>query len=350
MAKPLRSADALIAAGLVAAERRQEIAAVASRYAVAVTDGVANLIDRRDPADPVGRQYLPSREELQITSEERDDPIGDQRFSPVKGIVHRYPDRVLLMPHHACAVYCRFCFRREVVGPGSGALSPAELTAAIDYVRDNPGIWEVILSGGDPLLLAPRQLRSLLQTLDRIPHLGVVRIHTRLPMVDPARMTPALVAALATRKALWLAVHANHAREFGPEQKAALARLARAGIPLLGQSVLLRGVNDDAAALEALFRTMVANRVKPYYLHHPDLARGTGHFRLGIEEGQMLVDQLRGHVSGLCQPTYMLDLPGGYGKVPLTPGHAVPDPAGGAWRIRDAAGMTHRYPPPAEAD
>jgi lysine 2,3-aminomutase len=350
MAATLRDADALIRAGLVPPERRAEIAAVARRYAVAVTPDVAGLIDPADAADPVARQYLPQAAELEVRPEELADPIGDRAFSPVKGIVHRYPDRVLLMPHHACAVYCRFCFRREMVGPGGAALSPGELQAALDYIRTRPAIWEAILTGGDPLLLSPRRLGTLLRALDAIPHLAVIRVHSRIPLADPRRITPALLAALSTQKALWFVIHANHAREFGRGQQSALARLARSGIPLLGQSVLLRGVNDSPTALEALFRAMVVNRVKPYYLHHPDLARGTAHFRLGLEEGLELVGQLRGRVSGLCQPTYMLDLPGGHGKVPLTPCHAERQEPGGNWLIRDPAGRRHRYPPPGTPD
>ena len=342
----IRTGGDLIAAGLAAADRAAEIDAVAARYAVAVTPDIAALIDRDDPRDPVARQYLPTADELRVTPEERADPIGDERWSPLKGIVHRYPDRVLLAPLHACAVYCRFCFRREAVGPGQGALDAKELAAALDYIRANPAIWEVILTGGDPLLLSPRRLRDIVAALDAIPHVAVIRIHSRVPMAAPGRVSAKLIAALTSDKALWLAVHANHANEFGPAQRAALARLARAGIPLLGQTVLLRGVNDEAAALERLFRTMVANRIKPYYLHHPDLARGTAGFRLDLAEGIALTQRLRGRVSGLCQPTYVLDIPGGFGKVPLTPGHATPDPeAKGQWRVRDSAGRVHAYPP-----
>jgi lysine 2,3-aminomutase len=207
----------------------------------------------------------------------------------------------------------------------------------------------VILTGGDPLLLAPRRLRDLIAALAAIDHVAVIRIHSRVPMAEPGRITTALLDALATDKALWLAVHANHANEFGAPQRQALARLVRAGIPLLGQTVLLRGVNDDPAALETLFRAMVANRVKPYYLHHPDLARGTAHFRLDIAEGQDLAAGLRGRVSGLCQPTYVLDIPGGYGKVPLANGHATPGDDPGQWQVRDSMGRIHPYPPTADA-
>jgi lysine 2,3-aminomutase len=343
----IRTGGDLIAAGLAMPDREAEIDAVAARYAVAVTPDIAELIDRNDPRDPLARQYLPSGDELRVTPEELSDPIGDERWSPLKGIVHRYPDRVLLTPLHACAVYCRFCFRREAVGPGQDALNAKELAAALDYIRAHPAIWEVILTGGDPLLLSPRRLRDIVAALDAIPHVAVIRIHSRVPMAAPNRISAKLIAALASDKALWLAVHANHANEFGPGQRAALARLARAGIPLLGQTVLLRGVNDEGAALERLFRTMVANRIKPYYLHHPDLARGTAGFRVDLAEGIALTQSLRGRVSGLCQPTYVLDIPGGFGKVPLTPGHAAPDPRAGpgCWQVRDSAGHVHAYPP-----
>jgi lysine 2,3-aminomutase len=344
-ADPMRSSGTLIAAGLLSSDQRQHIDAVAARYAVRVTPDVASLIDRDAPDDPVARQYLPRGEELRDAPEELADPIGDQRWSPVKGVVHRYPDRVLLMPIRTCAVYCRFCFRRETVGPGETALNGAELAAALNYIRDRREIWEVILTGGDPLLLSPRRLRELIHALAAVDHVAVIRIHSRVPMAAPRRVTAQMIEALTCDKAIWLAIHANHANEFGPTQRAAIQKLARAGIPLVGQTVLLSGVNDDASALESLFRVMVANRIKPYYLHHPDLARGTGHFRLDIAQGLALCEQLRGAVSGLCQPTYVLDIPGGFGKVPLTPGHATPDEDKGGWRIRDFAGTTHAYPP-----
>ncbi len=261
--KRLRHPADFVAAGLVAPERAAELAAVAERFAVAVTPDMAALIDRGDPADPIARQFVPAMAELETAPEERPDPIGDRRFSPVKGIVHRYPDRVLLKPSHVCPVYCRFCFRREEVGPEGEAVTAAELAAALDYIRARPAIWEVILTGGDPFLLSPRRIREIVGALDAIPHLGVIRFHTRIPIVDPARVSRALVSALTARKAVYVVVHANHPRELTESARAACARLVRAGIPLLAQSVLLRGVNDDAATLEALFRGLVAMRVKP---------------------------------------------------------------------------------------
>jgi lysine 2,3-aminomutase len=261
----------------------------------------------------------------------------------VKGIVHRYPDRVLLKPLHVCPVYCRFCFRREKVGPGGEALSADELAAALAYIRSRPEIWEVILTGGDPLMLAPRRLAELMAALDAIPHVAIVRLHSRVPIVDPERVTGELVRALKPgRVAVWLAVHCNHARELAPSTRAALSRLADAGLPLMGQTVLLKGVNDTVETLEQLMRALVTARVKPYYLHHPDLVRGTGHFRVSIAEGQALMKALRGRLSGLAQPTYVLDVPGGHGKVPVGPSYLADDP--GALRVEDAFGGQHRYP------
>jgi lysine 2,3-aminomutase len=339
----LRAGD-LASAGLVARERLGELRRVADRFAVALTEDVAALIDRDDPHDPIAAQFVPSAAELTTAPEERTDPIGDGRWSPLPGIVHRYPDRVLLKPTHLCPVYCRFCFRRESVGKRPAMLDPGALERALDYIRQRPEIWEVIVTGGDPFVLAPRRLAAIVRALDRIPHLGTIRFHTRVPVVDPRRVDAALVAALAAEKAVYVVVHANHPRELTAPLRAAATRLARAGIPLLSQTVLLRGVNDDAAVLEALFRGLVAMRIKPYYLHHADLAPGTAHFRTGITAGQRLVGALRGRVSGLCQPTYVLDIPGGWGKVPLTPSAAGRNPSAAGWIVADPAGRRHFYP------
>jgi len=250
---------------------------------------------------------------------------------------------VLLKPLHVCPVYCRFCFRREKVGPGGEALSAAELETALAYIRDHREIWEVILTGGDPLMMAPRRMGELIAALDAIPHVAVIRIHSRVPIVDPERVSPELLAALKPRRAsLWLGIHCNHARELTAAARAALASLADAGIPLMGQTVLLRGVNDDLETLEQLMRALVTTRVKPYYLHHPDLVRGTGHFRVSIEDGQKLMKALRGRLSGLAQPTYVLDVPGGHGKVPIGPAYLGDDPD--SLMIEDAFGGRHHYP------
>jgi lysine 2,3-aminomutase len=343
-------AEDFVPTGLAEPDRLPEIRRVAEQFAVAVTDDVAKLIDPLDDRDPIAAQFVPREAELAWAAEERADPIGDERWSPVPGIVHRYPDRVLLKPTLLCPVYCRFCFRREVVGKQGAVLDQISLARAFDYIRQRPQIWEVIVTGGDPFLLAPRRVADIVRILDQVPHLGVVRFHTRVPVVDPQRVGRALVEALAAEKAVYVVIHANHPRELTTQLREAVVKLSRAGIPLLSQTVLLRGVNDDAAVLEALFRGLVAMRVKPYYLHHADLARGTAHFRTGIESGQRLVRSLRGRVSGLCQPTYVLDIPSGYGKVPIGPCAATPLGSSGKWIIEDGAGVQHTYPPdPSEA-
>jgi lysine 2,3-aminomutase len=345
----LRLPSELIDAGLAAPERRGELERVASRYAVAITPDIAHLIDRADPNDPIARQFVPDIAELITTPDERADPIGDSAHSPVEGIVHRYPDRVLLKLVHVCPVYCRFCFRREMVGPGRRrTLSAAALKAALDYVRAHPEIWEVILTGGDPLILSPRRLRDLMRALAAIEHVKIARVHTRVPVVAPARITSTLVGALkASGKATYVVLHANHPRELTERARTACARFIDAGIPMLSQSVLIRGVNDDAGTLSDLMRALVECRIKPYYLHHGDLAPGTGHLRTTIEEGQALMRALHGRTSGLCQPAYVLDIPGGHGKSPVGPNYLRRIEAGSSARfeIEDFNGCRHFYPP-----
>ena len=334
-------ADDLERAGLIAPDQLDEVRRVAQQFQVALTDEVAALIDPADPADPIAAQFMPAAAELEVADEERDDPIGDERWSPVPGIVHRYPDRVLLKPSLVCPVYCRFCFRREQIGAKGSVLGPVALGRAYDYIRARPKIWEVIVTGGDPFLLAPRRIAAMVETLSAIGHVQVMRFHTRVPVVDPRRVGPALVKALGAEKAVYVAIHANHPRELTDGVRAAVARLTGAGIPVLSQSVLLRGVNDDAVVLEELFRRLVAMRVRPYYLHHPDLARGTARFRGDIAHGQALMRELRGRASGLCQPTYVLDIPDGYGKSPIGPSYLSADGA----VVEDFNGRRHRYPP-----
>jgi len=302
-----------------AAPTDDALARVAARYAVAITPAMEALIDPTDPLDPIALQFRPDVRELITLLDEHPDPIGDRAHAPVAGIVHRYPDRCLLKLVHVCAVYCRYCFRREMVGPtGDGTLGPAELDAAIAYIAAHPEIWEVVLTGGDPFVLSPRRLLEVTQHLAAIPHLKVLRWHTRVPVVDPARVTPELVAAISSPHATtYVVLHANHPRELTTQARDAIALLADAGIPLLAQTVLLKDVNDDAGTLEALMRALVESRIRPYYLHHLDKAPGTSHFRCTIEHGRELVRQLRERASGICQPTYVLDIPGGHGKTPI---------------------------------
>src|SRR5712691_6431176 len=343
-AATLREPTELVAHGLASAADLPDLEKVAARYAVAVTPDIAALIDPGDPDDPIARQFIPSAEELVAQPGENADPIGDHAHSPVAGIVHRYPDRVLFKLVHVCAVYCRFCFRREMVGPGKAtALSPAAYQGALHYLRAHPEIWEVVLTGGDPLMLSPRRLTEIMADLAAIDHVKIIRIHTRVPVAAPELVTRERVRALHARgKATYVVLHANHPRELTAAARAACARIVDAGIPMLSQSVLLRGVNDDAATLGALMRALVESRVKPYYLHHGDLAPGTAHLRTSIDAGRDLMRALRGRYSGLCQPTYVLDIPGGAGKVPIGPNYLCNERED-ACEIEDHDGRRHDY-------
>jgi lysine 2,3-aminomutase len=364
----LRQAAELVAHGLAPAAALADLEQVAARYAVAVTPDIAALIDPNDPDDPIARQFIPSAEELVTQANEDADPIGDHSHSPVAGIVHRYPDRVLFKLVHVCAVYCRFCFRREMVGPGKAtSLSQDAYRSALDYIRGHAEIWEVILTGGDPLMLSPRRLAEIMADLAAIDHVKIIRLHTRVPVAEPARVSAEMIAALKVEGAVtWVALHANHARELSAQARAACAGLIDAGIPMVSQSVLLRGVNDNAATLEALMRAFVECRIKPYYLHHGDLAPGTAHLRTTLAQGQELMRSLRGRVSGLCQPEYVVDIPGGHGKAPVGPVYLspanAPPPANSLsqpnsfsqqrehhaetrYHIADYCGDVHLYPP-----
>ena len=354
LAATLRQPTELIERGLAPAADLADLERVAARYAIAVTPDIAGLIDTENPDDPIARQFIPSARELDDAPGENPDPIGDDAHSPVAGIVHRYPDRVLFKLVHVCAVYCRFCFRREMVGPGKETALPAAAYAdALGYIRAHPEIWEVILTGGDPLMLSARRLAEIMADLAAIDHVKIIRIHTRVPVAAPSRIDGAMVAGLRVEGATtWVAVHANHPRELTEAARAACARLVDAGVPLVSQSVLLRGVNDDAVTLEALMRAFVECRIKPYYLHHGDLAPGTAHLRTTIEDGQALMRRLRGRVSGLCQPDYVLDIPGGHGKAPVGPNYLSHTNSHERelcletrYRVVDYCGDVHLYPP-----
>jgi lysine 2,3-aminomutase len=316
--RTLRSPQELVRAGLVAEATLPALEEVAARYATAITPAMAALITPGDPADPIALQYVPDAAELTIAPHELEDPTADAPFTPVKGVVHRYPDRALLKPLLACPVYCRFCFRREKVGPDGGVLTETELESAFLWFERNTAIREVILTGGDPLMLSARRLGEILGRLAGMAHIETLRIHTRVPVADPARVTGALVAAMRQTKPVFIAVHANHAREFTPDAAVALARIAEAGVPLLGQTVLLRGVNDAAPALEALLRAMIRNRIKPYYLHSLDPAPGTARFQVPEDDGLALMAALRGRLPGHALPFFVRETPMGGGKKPVT--------------------------------
>jgi lysine 2,3-aminomutase len=341
-AKTLTTPQELVQAGLLAPENEVEARAISARYAIAISPTMADVI--KSGAEAVARQFLPDLRELQIKAVERADPIGDHAHSPLKGLVHRYPDRVLIKVLHSCPVYCRFCFRREMVGPqGDGLLDEAELDAIFAYIAARPQIHEVIFTGGDPLMLSARRIRALGLRAAKIEHLALLRWHSRVPVVAPERITPELARALIVPdKATYVSIHANHVQELTPAGIGAIKRLSDHGVMLLGQTVLLKGVNDTSEALADLFRAFIRLKIKPTYLHHPDLAPGTSHFRLSIAEGQEIYGALRGRISGHAIPAYVLDLPGGHGKVPIGPEHLQRGADG--VKLRDRHGNWHAYP------
>lgn len=343
-ARLVRAAE-LVRRGLADAADLPALADVEARLAVGVSPAMVARIER--PHDPIGLQFIPDVRELSIAEAERADPVGDHRHTVVPGLVHRYRDRALIKPTHLCAVYCRFCFRRDVVGdPANATLSPGDLAAVLAEIRARPEIWEVILTGGDPLVLAPSRLAPILDALRQIPHVRVIRVHTRVPLVAPERVTDALVDLLRRHAPVWLVLHANHPREFTPAGLAACAALVDAGVPMLSQSVLLKGVNDDLDVLERLLRTFVEQRIKPYYLHHADLVEGTSHLRVPLAAGRRLIRGLRDRVSGLCMPLYVLDIPGGFGKVPADAAWISGPDERGAWQVTDRRGAVHDYREP----
>ncbi len=281
-------------------------------------------IDWDNPRDPIRLQTIPQAEELLFDPRELTDPIGDHAHSPVPRITHRYPDRVLLYPTYQCAVYCRHCFRKESLSDANDQFSPELLQPALSYIAAHPEVQEVIVTGGDPLILSNQRLSYLRTQLEAIPHLRMIRFHTRVPVVTPQRIDQGLVDALKGRLMVCVVTHFNHPQEIVPACKVAAQTLREAGFVLLNQTVLLRGINDDAETLQTLCRELLYTLgIKPYYLHHCDLTRGLTHFRTTIEEGLDIMQKLRGYMSGPCVPQYVLDLPGGNGKIPLGPSYTV---------------------------
>lgn len=292
---------------------------VASVYPFRLSPAYADLI--RQSGDAVWRQCVPDRRELE-DGEQCPDPLGEGMLSPVPGLIHRYPDRAVLLVSNRCPVYCRFCMRKRHVGEGDAPPSRALLERAFRYIGETPAIRDVILSGGDPLMLEDDSLRHILRRLREIGHVAIIRIGTRMPVTLPERITPRLCALLKEFHPLYINTHFNHPAEITPHSAAACALLADAGIPLGNQTVLLRGVNDDAEVMRELMGSLLALRVKPYYIHQMDLVRGTAHFRTPVAVGLEIVRALRGHVSGMAVPAYVIDLPEGKGKVPVLPDNA----------------------------
>ncbi len=266
--------------------------------------------------EAIKKQVIPDIRELNFMNQELVDPVGDEKHSPLKGITHRYIDRALLKVTHQCAVYCRFCFRRYKVSDASANLNALELKSALAYIQNHSEIWEVILTGGDPLVLTDATLLPILKQLDAIQHVKIIRIHTRIPSVLPSRITNELVDCISRlNTTVYIAAHINSPDELTPDTSQSLRKLAKAGVPLLSQTVLLKGVNDDLSVLQNLFKSLAALAVKPYYLHYPDLAQGTDHFRIPLEHAISLYQGLRGTIAGHCIPQFIVDIPDGFGKV-----------------------------------
>ena len=330
--------DALERIVTVTSEERRAFLDTADRFRMAITPYYANLIRAEDPQCPIRQQAVPSPQELRVWPGEREDPLAEEKFMPVPGLTHRYPDRALLYTTHNCAMYCRFCTRKRKVGDPATTPPRPQLSAALDYIRRTPGIRDVIVSGGDPLSLSNERLAAILESLSQIPHVAVARIGTRNLVTLPQRVDEGLATVLRDHQTRHLAVyvmtHFNHPRECTEEAWSACDRVASTGTPIQNQMVLLAGINDCVETVRTLCRRLLQMRVKPYYILHADMAEGIGHFRTTIEAGRQLLDGLRGHVSGLAVPQYVVDLPGGGGKVPVLPDYVLSSSDSG-WTFRN---------------
>ncbi|HOZ00380.1 MAG TPA: lysine 2,3-aminomutase [Candidatus Syntrophosphaera sp.] len=292
-------------------------------FRMAITPYYLSLIDQKDPDDPVRKQAIPRIAESHVSPDEMPDPLHEDADAPVPGMTHRYPDRVLLLLTDQCSMYCRHCTRRRKAGETDDAMPHENVEKALAYIREHNEVRDVILSGGDPLTMSEGRLEYVLEQLSKIPHLDIVRIGTRTPVVLPQRFTDELLAVFRKYKFLWLNTHFNHPRELTPESTAALARIAECGVVLGNQSVLLKGINDNVDVMKELVHGLVRNRVRPYYVYQCDLSEGIAHFRTPVAKGIEIIESLRGHTSGLCVPTFVVDAPGGGGKIPVMPNYLI---------------------------
>lgn len=311
------------------------------RFTVAVTPHFATLIDTDDPACPIRRQVIPQEAEFLVSAGDMEDPCGEDRDTVVEGLVHRYPDRVLLLALDCCATYCRYCTRSRLVAQGDLDPLPRRLDGILAYLRQHPEVRDVLVSGGDPLLMSDDRLDDLLGRLRALPQIEMLRLGSRVPCFLPQRITPELAAVLR-RHRVWLSLHFSHPRELTPETAAACDLLADTGIPMGSQTVLLRGVNDDAELLKHLFHELLKLRVRPYYLYQADPTVGTGHLRTSIGTGLEIMSRLRGFTTGYAVPTYVVDAPDGGGKIPLQP-ETVVEHGDGRWQLRNWAGRVYTY-------
>lgn len=329
-------------------EERAGVILSGNRLAMAITPYFFNLINPADVSCPIRRQVVPRIEEMSFGPDEMEDPCGEDRHMAAPGLVHRYPDRALFLVTDRCASYCRYCTRSRVVS-GAGGHLDADHEAAIRYIAAHPEIRDVLLSGGDPLLFTDEKIDALLGRLRAIPHVEFLRIGTRIPVFLPQRITPSLVGILRRHHPLWMSVHVNHPRELTAESRDALARIADAGIPLGNQSVLLRGVNDSPDVMRELVHRLLLCRVRPYYLYQCDLIRGSAHLRTSVREGIDIINELRGHTTGYAVPQYVVDGPGGGGKIPLNPEYLLAHD-GDRLVLRNFRGDIYEYPEEAPTD
>lgn len=308
---------------LLTPEEEEGIRSCLDTLRMAITPYYASLMNPNDPGCPIRRQAVPTSRELYRAASDMLDPLAEDTDSPTPGLTHRYPDRVLFLVTDQCSMYCRHCTRRRMAGTNDHALPREQVEKALDYIRKTPQVRDVLISGGDGLLISDHQLEWLLKSLREIPHVEIIRIGTRTPVVMPQRITPELVTMLKKYHPIWLNTHFNHPREVTEEAAVALARLADAGIPLGNQSVLLRGVNDCLGVMRALVHALVKNRVRPYYIYQCDLSQGIEHFRTSVSKGIEIIEGLRGHTSGFAVPTFVVDAPGGGGKIPVMPQYLI---------------------------
>jgi lysine 2,3-aminomutase len=322
-------------------------AAERSGFPISITPYYLGLIDRSDPACPIRRQVVPLQDETRVTKGDLLDPLGEEAHEVAPDLIRRYPDRALLFVSDRCAVYCRFCTRSRLVGAGGGARSLERLAPALAYIRAHPEVRDVIVSGGDPFVMATDRLAGIVHALRQIASVETIRLATRVPVVLPQRITEELLAALAPHHPLWVMTHFNHPRELTPEARAACRRLADAGFPVMNHTVLLRGVNDRVDVLTELFRGLVRERVRPYYLLQADPVRGTGHLRTPLAVGVRLMGELQGRLSGIAIPKLIVDTPGGFGKVPVGPDFVV-ERGPGRTRFRTPRGELVDYFDPEE--
>lgn len=318
-------------------------------FRVDITPYFASLIDPDDPGCPVRRQVIPTAREMASFESMMEDSLAEDKHSPVPGLVHRYPDRVLMLVTTQCASYCRYCTRSRIVGDPTQTFSRTEFDAQIEYIENTPQIRDVLLSGGDPMILAPKLLEMILSRLRAIPHVEIVRLGSRVPVFLPMRINDQFCDMVSKYHPLWINIHVNHPKEITPELAAAADRLTRAGVPLGNQSVLLAGVNDSVRIQRKLVHDLVKIRVRPYYLYQCDLVEGSGHFRTSVSKGVEIMEGLRGHTSGYAVPTYVVDAPGGGGKIPVQPNYVVSQSPGKVV-LRNFEGFITTYSEPNNYD